>query len=197
MLHVEDHCLVLKFSIEWIPHMQHGLLMFTAIRYLSQFDAYHLRGVLRGGYDLHISKLTVLHFCLNVEFLARIDLEDFLLHEIGARSYGRLVEVTVIDEQSQVERLSILCKATHPVRRKDEKERYAHSRSRYVFRRDDDHSFVITAPRYSRFIRAMCSRLMFLGHSISQAPVLLQLPNPSLSICSTMFRARNLDSGRP
>src|SRR5690606_8756821 len=50
---------------------------------------------------------------------------------------------------------------------------------------------------YSRFNRAMFSREIPLGHSISQAPVLVKLPKPSLSICSTMARTRDVASTFP
>lgn len=41
---------------------------------------------------------------------------------------------------------------------------------------------IVSAFKYSRFIRAIFSNLIPLGHSIMQAPVLVQLPNPSISI---------------
>ena len=55
---------------------------------------------------------------------------------------------------------------------------------------------MILALRYSRFIRAIFSREIPFGHSISQAPVLVQLPNPSRSICFTMFKTRVVASTR-
>lgn len=42
------------------------------------------------------------------------------------------------------------------------------------------------ATRNSRFMRAIFSSEMPFGHSTSQAPVFVQFPKPSLSICSTM-----------
>src|SRR5690606_19585571 len=50
---------------------------------------------------------------------------------------------------------------------------------------------------YSRFIRAMFSKEIPLGHSTSQAPVLVQFPKPSRSIASTMFNTRSTASTRP
>src|SRR6202008_2158847 len=49
---------------------------------------------------------------------------------------------------------------------------------------------IIFAAKYSLFMRAIFSREISLGHSTSQAPVLVQLPNPSSSICATMFITR-------
>ncbi len=49
----------------------------------------------------------------------------------------------------------------------------------------------------SRFMRAMFASLMLLGHSAAQAPVLVQLPNPSSSILATMARARRSRSTAP
>ena len=49
---------------------------------------------------------------------------------------------------------------------------------------------LILALRNSRFKRAICAMDMFLGHSCSQAPVLVQLPNPSSSILATIDLAR-------
>ena len=43
----------------------------------------------------------------------------------------------------------------------------------------------------------MFSSVIPFGHSISQAPVLLQLPKPSSSICVTMFLARVVRSTFP
>ena len=48
--------------------------------------------------------------------------------------------------------------------------------------------------KYSRFIRAMFSNEIPFGHSTSQAPVLVQLPKPSSSICLTMFNTRSVAS---
>ena len=56
---------------------------------------------------------------------------------------------------------------------------------------------LMLALRYSRFIRAIFSKEIPFGHSISQAPVLVQLPNPSRSICFTMFKTRVVASTRP
>src|SRR5690606_6941335 len=50
---------------------------------------------------------------------------------------------------------------------------------------------------YSRFIRAMFSKEIPLGHSTSQAPVLVQFPKPSRSIASTMFNTRSVASTLP
>jgi hypothetical protein len=47
------------------------------------------------------------------------------------------------------------------------------------------------ATKYSLFKRAMLSNEMPLGHSSAQAPVLVQLPNPSSSILVTMLMARS------
>src|SRR5690606_41905764 len=58
-------------------------------------------------------------------------------------------------------------------------------------------AYLIEAAKYSRFMRAMFSKEIPLGHSTSEAPVLVQLPNPSLSIASTMFNTRSVDSTRP
>src|ERR1043165_1769561 len=52
-------------------------------------------------------------------------------------------------------------------------------------------------PIYSRLRRAMFSREMLLGHSASQAPMFVQEPNPSLSICRTILTERILRSGSP
>src|SRR5688572_18797646 len=43
----------------------------------------------------------------------------------------------------------------------------------------------------------MFVRLMPFGHSASQAPVLVQAPNPSLSICATILSTRSFLSGFP
>ena len=51
--------------------------------------------------------------------------------------------------------------------------------------------------KYSRFIRAIFVSLISLGHSASQAPVLVQLPNPSLSISATIFFTLSLASTCP
>src|SRR5690606_32966078 len=56
---------------------------------------------------------------------------------------------------------------------------------------------VIFAVKYSRFIRAITLTLIAFGHSASQAPVLEQAPNPSASICSTIFSTRAFLSGLP
>src|ERR1043165_4526078 len=53
------------------------------------------------------------------------------------------------------------------------------------------------ATKYSRFMRAMFSREMPFGHSISQAPVLVQFPKPSASIWLTMFFTRAVASTCP
>src|SRR5690606_20161047 len=53
------------------------------------------------------------------------------------------------------------------------------------------------ALRYSRFMRAILSREISLGHSASQAPVLVQFPKPSMSIWCTIFRTRSRASGWP
>ena len=50
---------------------------------------------------------------------------------------------------------------------------------------------------YSLFILAMLETEIPLGHSASQAYVLVQLPNPSLSICATIFMALVFLSGAP
>src|SRR5690606_3461295 len=50
-------------------------------------------------------------------------------------------------------------------------------------------SETILAFKYSRFILAIFSSEIPFGHSTSQAPVLEQLPNPSSSICATIFCA--------
>src|ERR1043165_1427573 len=52
-------------------------------------------------------------------------------------------------------------------------------------------------PMYSRFRRAIFSSEIPLGHSASQAPMFVQLPNPSLSCCITIFTARIFLSGSP
>src|SRR5688572_609424 len=57
--------------------------------------------------------------------------------------------------------------------------------------------YLTLAKRYSLFIRAMFSREIPLGHSTSQAPVLVQLPNPSSSICLTMLSTRCVASTLP
>ena len=53
------------------------------------------------------------------------------------------------------------------------------------------------ALRNSRLRRAMWSMEIPLGHSISQARVLVQLPKPSSSIFATIFLALLAASGRP
>ena len=53
------------------------------------------------------------------------------------------------------------------------------------------------ALRNSRLRRAMWSMEIPLGHSISQARVFVQLPNPSSSIFATIFLALLAASGRP
>ena len=53
------------------------------------------------------------------------------------------------------------------------------------------------AARNSLFKRAICSTEIPLGHSISQALVLVQLPKPSSSIFATIARALLAASGRP
>lgn len=50
---------------------------------------------------------------------------------------------------------------------------------------------------YSRFIRAIFSREIPLGHSTSHAPVLVQFPKPSSSIFATIFITRSLASTLP
>src|SRR5262249_8667432 len=49
----------------------------------------------------------------------------------------------------------------------------------------------------SRFMRAMLLSEISLGHSASQAYVFVQLPNPSSSICATMFSTRAFRSAWP
>src|SRR5680860_1910225 len=44
---------------------------------------------------------------------------------------------------------------------------------------------------YSLFIRAIFLREISLGHSTSQAPVFVQLPKPSASICFTIWATRS------
>src|SRR5688572_17221860 len=46
-------------------------------------------------------------------------------------------------------------------------------------------------------MRAMFDTLMPFGHSASQASVFVQEPNPSLSICATIFSTLILRSGCP
>ena len=53
------------------------------------------------------------------------------------------------------------------------------------------------ADKYSRFMRAIFSKEIPFGHSTSQAPVLVQLPKPSSSICCTMFNTRSVASTCP
>ena len=53
------------------------------------------------------------------------------------------------------------------------------------------------AAKYSLFMRAIFSREIPLGHSTSQAPVLVQFPKPSSSICLTMFNTRSVASTCP
>ena len=53
------------------------------------------------------------------------------------------------------------------------------------------------ATKYSLFMRAIFSREIPLGHSTSQAPVLVQFPKPSSSICLTMFSTRSVASTCP
>ncbi len=59
------------------------------------------------------------------------------------------------------------------------------------------YSAVKPADRYSLFKRAMLVTEIAFGHSASHAYVLVQLPNPSLSICATMLNTRFLASGLP
>ncbi len=54
-----------------------------------------------------------------------------------------------------------------------------------------------TAPMYSLFNRAIFSSEIPLGHSASQAPMFVQLPKPSVSICLIIFTALTLRSGSP
>ena len=56
---------------------------------------------------------------------------------------------------------------------------------------------LMEALKYSLFIRAMFSKDIPLGHSISQAPVLVQFPKPSKSIWRTMFCTRSTASTWP
>ena len=53
------------------------------------------------------------------------------------------------------------------------------------------------APKYSLFNLAMFDIEISLGQVASQAPVLVQDPNPSLSICATIFNTRDFLSGAP
>src|SRR5690606_706506 len=55
----------------------------------------------------------------------------------------------------------------------------------------------ILALKNSLFIRAMFSREIPFGHSTSQAPVLVQFPNPSRSIWATIFFTRSVASTLP
>lgn len=58
-------------------------------------------------------------------------------------------------------------------------------------------SLANTAPRYSRFIRAIFSTDISLGHSASQAFTLEHWPKPSLSIWATISNTRFLRSTIP
>ena len=62
--------------------------------------------------------------------------------------------------------------------------------------RNDTYPFIL-ADKYSLFIRAIFSREIPLGHSTSQAPVLVQLPKPSASIWLIMFNTRSVASTLP
>ena len=58
----------------------------------------------------------------------------------------------------------------------------------YGFRVDD---------RYSLFILAIFFKEIPFGHSTSHAPVFVQFPNPSSSICFTIFKTLCFDSTLP
>ena len=58
-------------------------------------------------------------------------------------------------------------------------------------------NYLMLAFRYSRLRRAIFSSEIPLGHSTSQAPVLVQLPKPSCSIWFTIFSTRSVASTRP
>jgi len=66
----------------------------------------------------------------------------------------------------------------------------------FTFMRKKYYSLNLAA-RNSLFKRAICSTEIPLGHSISQALVLVQLPKPSSSIFATIARALLAASGRP
>lgn len=66
----------------------------------------------------------------------------------------------------------------------------------FTFMRKMNYSLNLAA-RNSLFKRAICSTEIPLGHSISQALVLVQLPKPSSSIFATIARALLAASGRP
>ena len=69
-------------------------------------------------------------------------------------------------------------------------------RLNYFVTRDAIYPFKL-ADKYSRFIRAMFSSEIPFGHSTSQAPVLVQFPKPSASICLTIFKTRSVASTLP
>ena len=58
-------------------------------------------------------------------------------------------------------------------------------------------NYLMLAFKYSRLRRAIFSSEIPLGHSTSQAPVLVQLPKPSCSIWFTIFSTRSVASTRP
>src|SRR6202012_2820865 len=58
-------------------------------------------------------------------------------------------------------------------------------------------SVVSPARAYSAFSRAILVIDISLGHTASQAPVEVQLPNPSLSICAIISTTRVFRSGLP
>ena len=59
----------------------------------------------------------------------------------------------------------------------------------FIYFSDSDQTFslVSEAEKYSLFILAILVREIPFGHSASQAPVLVQAPNPSASIWATIF----------
>jgi hypothetical protein len=59
------------------------------------------------------------------------------------------------------------------------------------------YSAVKLAPKYSLFNLAMFAMDISLGQVASQAPVLVQDPKPSLSICATILKTLVFLSGAP
>src|SRR3990167_8439528 len=72
-----------------------------------------------------------------------------------------------------------------------------HSKLRFF---DDSYPVVLAFSlevRYSRFMRAIKSRLISFGQTASHDPVTVQFPNPSSSIAFTILRTRRSFSGFP
>src|SRR5215510_8000992 len=73
----------------------------------------------------------------------------------------------------------------------------AYYRLRFFFVGDYSTLRLTVALRYCLFIRAMVSSVMLFGQTASHDAILVQSPNPSASICETMFRTRRSCSTLP